>query len=158
MIEDFHETNNEEDKDRELDLPELVDEEEDDEPSPEPEDSKDPHKFVLVSFLQMLFAFLLLNFKEENKTKAITASPHKKKEEEAADGKVLNSSNSTVDGFEVEDLPEIAAAEWNKQVFVGIWQCTACMEKHAYGMWGRNKYIWQSKIQWMRKIEKKEVM
>lgn len=101
----------EEEEERAFDLPELVEEEE---ASHKAEGGKqDPNQFVLISFLQMIFAMFLLNFNEGNRVKAITAGGEKEEyyEESPENEKVSISSNSTADGFEVSDLPEIAAAE-----------------------------------------------
>lgn len=93
-----------------FDLPELVDEEE---ASDKAEGKQDPNQFILISFLQMLFAMFLLNFNEDNRVKAITVGGEKEEyyEESPENEKVSISTNSTSDGFEVSDLPEIAAAE-----------------------------------------------
>mmetsp|Transcript_24242 Transcript_24242/g.40156 ORF Transcript_24242/g.40156 Transcript_24242/m.40156 type:complete len:157 (-) Transcript_24242:1947-2417(-) len=72
---------------------------------------------VIVAFLQMFFAFLLLNFKDG--PKAIMSSDATKKDKREKDVVSKNeqvyisksSSSGEGGGFEVEDVPEIEAAE-----------------------------------------------
>jgi hypothetical protein len=84
------------DKDRNFDLPDLGDQE-----ASKPGTAANTQHNILITFLQMIFAFLLFNFDSETRPKAIAASesstPVKNDHE-----RVTVSEDGEV---EVEDLP-----------------------------------------------------
>lgn len=76
---------------------------------------------VIVAFLQMFLAFLLLNFNEEGQPIMAIKSVYDKDEEEKTEIKPVSQeeellmSKISENKFQVEDVPQIAAAEWTKK-------------------------------------------
>jgi hypothetical protein len=89
---------NDADKDRAFDLPELVDED----PIASPAPTTD-NNYLIVSFLQIIFAFLLFNFNNEPNAIKADAEPKKKT--------VPIATNDTDGDLKVEEVPEIAAVQ-----------------------------------------------